>query len=229
MLRGWQDSADRSVSGQTILLRHETARVLRAGGISPVNGNSDTTRQAEAEAAAALSRAREAESAWVEAREKVRDAATLRLFVVEQELRPFVSAMPEARGLIELALVPGFPPRLWIDLSAYVIVDENDGRTLRLVQETLEERRVLFSTERVEEMAGFLKRFIAHRVARRHRMLAGCEVREAETPRPAGERPDTVTAPSAGAVWLAWLAGVVSGMLLLALFLLVSGRIDTTF
>ena len=192
--------------------------------------------QAADDAQAGLARAREAESAWVEAREKVHDAATLRLFAVLQDLRPYIAAMPEAKGFIDLALVPGFPPRLWIDLSAYVIVDEADGRTLRLVQETLEERRVLYSTMRPEDMTAFLKRFIAHRVARRHRLLAG------ETPLEIDATADSASektigeketreraATSAGLLWLVWLAGVASGILLLALFLLLTGRLPTSF
>ncbi len=183
-----------------------------------------------------LAHAREAESAWVEAREKVHDAATLRLFAVQQDLRPYVAAMPEAKGLIDLALVPGYPPRLWIDLSAYVIVDETDDRTLRLIQETLEERRVLYSTSQPEDMTAFLKRFIAHRVARRHRWLAGetpIELTAKPEPYPARTEPENGsrerTGPSAGLLWLVWLAGVASGILLLALFLLLSGKLPATF
>ncbi len=182
-----------------------------------------------------LARAREAESAWVEAREKVHDAATLRLFTVLQDLRPYVTAMPEARGFIDLALVPGYPPRLWIDLSAYVLVDETDGRTLRLVQETLEERRVLYSTRRPEDMTAFLKRFIAHRVARRHRLLAGEAPLEIVAGADSGsenavskEETHGRTAHSAGLLWLVWLAGVASGILLLALFLLLTGRLPAS-
>ena len=193
------------------------------------------------EARRELAHAREAESVWTEARAKVRDAATLRLFTLETELRPYVAAMPEAKGLIDLALVPGYPPRLWIDLSAYVLVAD-DGRTMQLVQETLDERRVLFSSRSVEDTTAFLKRFIAHRVARRHRMLAA-EMTPAEllgeTPPaapaaapsaapaviaepPAEKAPEQAETPALS-LWLVWLAGIVTGILLLATYLVLSG------
>ncbi|WP_038035810.1 hypothetical protein [Thermopetrobacter sp. TC1] len=166
-----------------------------------------------------LRRAREAEAAWQDARLAVQDAATLRLFSLEQELRPYVSAMPEAKGFIDLSLVPSHPPRLWIDLSSYVQMDES-GRQYELVQETMDSRKVLFSSPRLEDMTAFVRRFIAHRVARRHRYIAEDAPLVVEFASAAPEKPS----PSSPApVWLAWLAGLISGILLLAAWIAVFG------
>ncbi len=166
-----------------------------------------------------LRRAREAEAAWQDARLAVQDAATLRLFSLEQELRPYVSAMPEAKGFIDLSLVPSHPPRLWIDLSSYVQMDES-GRQYELVQETMDSRKVLFSSPRLEDMTAFVRRFIAHRVARRHRYIAEDAPLVVEIASAAPEKPF----PSSPApLWLAWLAGLISGILLLAAWIAVFG------
>ncbi len=172
------------------------------------DNNRDKVRVASEE----LHRAREAEATWQDAKLAVQDAAILRLFALEQELRPYVVAMPEARGFIDLSLVPSHPPRLWIDLSSYVRMDES-GRQYELVQETMDSRKVLFSSERLEDMTAFARRFIAHRVARRHRYIAEEAPLVVELP---SSSPGDVTTLSPAALWLSWLAGLVSGIILFA-------------
>ncbi len=169
-----------------------------------------------------LRHAREAEAAWQDARLAVQDAAVLRLFALEQELRPYVSAMPEAKGFIDLSLVLSHPPRLWIDLSSYVQMDES-GRQYELVQETLDSRKVLFASPRLEDMTAFVRRFIAHRVARRHRYIAEDAPLVVEITSAASEKVPNASVSSPAPVWLAWLAGLISGILLFAAWIALFG------
>ena len=179
-----------------------------------------------------LLRAREMEAARKDAMLARRDVDTLRLFVLKQELRPYVEAMPEARGLIDLTLSGSYPPRLWIDLTSFVVMGA-DNRTWRLMQDSQEERLCLFESDDLEEMAGAARTFIARRVMHRAHMLPAAADKAA-----AGMR----QAPGGGArwwrrdggkegrdlaiLWLAWLAGVVSGVLGLMAWLVHSGRIS---
>lgn len=84
----------------------------------------------------ALRQARLAEAAHFEAVLDIRDAQTLRLQVLKDDLAPAVLANVEAASFIDLALVPGDPPRLWVDLITSVVMAP-DPRTYRLVQSTL--------------------------------------------------------------------------------------------
>ncbi len=151
----------------------------------------------------------------------VRDAAMLRLFTLKQEILPYVEAMPEAEGFIDIALVPGHPPRLWIDLSSHVRIAE-DGRSWQLVQDTADDREVLFETDRLEDMAAFLRKFIAHRVVRRHRLIASCP--------PLPDEPETSAAkPAEGTdfplLLLVWASGILTGAASLVAWLVLTGRL----
>ncbi len=150
----------------------------------------------------------------------VRDAAILRLFSLQQEIRPYVEAMPEAEGFIDIALVPGHPPRLWIDLSSHVRIG-GDGRSWQLVQDTVDDREILFETDRLEEMAAFLRKFIAHRVVRRQRMIASCRSPE--------ETEDKAARAGEGAdfslLLLVWAAGALTGAAGLVAWLVLTGRL----
>src|SRR5262245_42341701 len=83
----------------------------------------------------ALRRARLAEAAHFEATLDIRDAQTLRLQVLKDELQPLVTSRPEAEAFFELALVPGDPPRLWLDFITSVVMAP-DPRTYRLIEDS---------------------------------------------------------------------------------------------
>src|SRR5262245_28849469 len=90
----------------------------------------------------ALRQARLAEAAHFEAVLDIRDAQTLRLQVLKDELSPVILSNAEAASFIDLALVPGDPPRLWIDLISSVVMAP-DPRTYRLVQDAAAGRQTL--------------------------------------------------------------------------------------
>ncbi len=168
-----------------------------------------------------LDAARRLEAEHHEAMLAVRDAAMLRLFSLKQEILPYVEAMPEAEGFIDIALVPGHPPRLWIDLSSHVVIAD-DGRSWRLVQDTVDDREVLFETDRLEDMVAFLRKFIAHRVVRRHRLLATCHPPGDGTEEAAGRQAE---APGLSLLLLVWAAGVLTGAAGLVAWLVLTGRL----
>ncbi len=149
----------------------------------------------------ALRKARLAEAAHFEAVLGIRDSKSLRLQVLKDELAPLIAATPEASRIFDLALVPGEPPRLWLDLISSVVM-EPDYRTYRLVQDNQSGREVLFESVEREEMVNYLKAYLAHRMIARERMSASVP---AVTQRSAGY--------STGAVIYAWLSGFLLGLL----------------
>jgi hypothetical protein len=151
----------------------------------------------------ALRKARLAEAAHFEAVLGIKDSKSLRLQALKDDLAPAVAATPEAAKIFDLALVPGEPPRLWIDLISSVVM-EPDFRSYRLCQDNQSGRETLFETIDRGEMLNFLKSYMAHRMISRERLVAS-----ASPPRLA--RPGYST----GAMIYAWLSGFMLGLLAL--------------
>ncbi len=154
---------------------------------------------------AALHRARSDQADHFDAVEEVRLAETARLQALADELYPVVQSLPDDNEQVQCVVVPGNPPRLWIDMLAYVAMGE-DGRTYRLLQTTTAGRITLYETLDRNEMAGQVTDYIAHRLIDREREA---EARLAQVfNRPEGGY-------SGIALLLAWICGFSVGVLTL--------------
>jgi hypothetical protein len=161
----------------------------------------------------ALRKARLAEAAHFEAVLGIRDSKSLRLQVLKDELSPLVAATPEAPKIFDLALVPGEPPRLWIDLISSIVM-EPDYRTYRLVQDNQTGREVLFESAERAEMLNYLKAYLAHRMIARERMVSSVPVVSRES-----------LGYSTGAIIYAWLSGFMLGLLALLVAAISLGKL----
>lgn len=148
----------------------------------------------------ALRQARLAEAAHYDAALSLHDSKSLRLQVLKDEIAPAVIGQPDAEALFDLALAPGDPPKLWIDLISFVVM-EPDHRTYRLVEDRQPGREILFESDDRAQMAERLRQHMAHRIIARQRQAAVPRVTEA------------VMGHSTAAVILAWLAGFSFGAL----------------
>lgn len=146
-----------------------------------------------------LRQAREAATAQLDSVLDIRDAAMLRLQLLKDELAPLIAATPEAGGQFDLALVPGDPPRLWLDLVSAVVMEPNP-RTYRLILDGSEGRVLLLETADRGEMLAYLRFYIAHRIVARQRHSAVS---------PPIVRP--VEGYSVTSLILAWTCGVALG------------------
>ena len=93
------------------------------------------------------------------------------LQVLKDDLAPILAANAEMQSVFDLALVPGEPPRLWIDLITAVVM-EPDPRTYRLIQDTQNGRETVLETENRAEMVEKIKLHMAHQLVARERRLA---------------------------------------------------------
>ena len=150
----------------------------------------------------ALRQARLAEAAHYEAVLGIKDAKSLRLQELKDDIAAVIAHSQEAGRMFDLALVPGEPPKLWIDLITCVVM-EPDYRTYRLVQDNQAGRDILFESANRADMVERLKHFMAHRIIARERQMAA-------TPPAAA-----AVGFSAGAFGLAWLGGFGLGVLAL--------------
>lgn len=149
-------------------------------------------------------RMREAESAHFDAAIDIRDAQTLRLFALQQDLEPLLANRAEITSFVAPTLYTGTPPRLWIDLTCYVVMEPNP-RTYRLVQDTREGHQTIAETTDRGKMLQSLRDFIAHRTIVRQRALASTAPSQSAAP----------PSHSTAALILSWLAGFSLGVLCL--------------
>jgi hypothetical protein len=172
-------------------------------------------RPADPGLAEALRKARVSEAAHFEAVLDIRDAQTLRLQVLKDDLEP-AAASSEARRYFDLVLLASDPPRLWIDLVGYVVMEPNP-RTYRLVQDTAANREILHETTDRAAMAAKVREYMAHRLVARDRQLVSSVA-------PRTER----RGYSTGALILAWLSGLSVGVLGLLIVGVVTGRLPAS-
>lgn len=97
-------------------------------------------------------------------------AVTARLELLMDELKPVLAELPGNADQFECSLVPGDPPRLWLDMISYVAMAD-DKRTYRLVKDTRAGREVLFEAPEVGRVATFVTDYLAHRVVEREMAL----------------------------------------------------------
>lgn len=159
-------------------------------------------RQEQDALAEAIREARLAEAAHFEAALDLRDSKSLRLQILKDELLPAVQASSEARELFDLTLLPGEPPKLWVDLTSYVLM-EPDHRTYRFLQDRQDRREILFETTSREQAAAAIRRHMAHRLVARERQAASFPA------------PPVQTGYSAASLILAWISGGAFGVLAL--------------
>jgi hypothetical protein len=102
----------------------------------------------------------------------LRDAAIARLELLNEALDPIFAEMPADIELFDRGIVPGDPPRLWIDMIAHVVMGR-DRRTYRFLQDTRYGRRVLAESSDAGEVANAVTKYVARRLVERERMIEG--------------------------------------------------------
>lgn len=162
----------------------------------------------------ALREARIKEAAHFDAVTEIRDAQTLRLYALKQDLLQGLEAGLPKSGFVEITLLGGDPPRLWIDLISSVLMAP-DPRTYRFELDTQNGREVLLETRDREEMARTIITHLAHRMIARERASAGLHM----PGKPA------LNGYSGASLTLAWLSGFALGIFaLLAVFAIMAGN-----
>ncbi|MCC6888199.1 MAG: hypothetical protein IT536_06655 [Hyphomicrobiales bacterium] len=100
------------------------------------------------------------------------DAEFARLEMLNDALDPIFAEVPAGVEVFDRGLMPGEPPRLWIDMIAHVSMGR-DKRVYRFLQDTRYGRRVLAESPQVEAMAQAITHYVARRLVERERALAG--------------------------------------------------------
>ena len=146
--------------------------------------------------------ARLAHAEKLTATEHIHDASVLRLQVLKDELSPMFAQNPAARRVIDLALVPGDPPRLWIDMTGYVTMAP-DPQTYRFQRDTFCRRELVLESKKRSEIIASIMAHVANHLVEREKQLAlmtASDMGRGET----GVRKSSLV--------IAWLAGLSLGI-----------------
>jgi hypothetical protein len=102
---------------------------------------------------------------------EMREAEAARLAMLNDALDPVFAEIPANIDIFDRGVSRGETPRLWIDITAYVVMGR-DKRTYRFVQDTRYGRKVLSEAADIAETAKAITRFVAARLIERERALA---------------------------------------------------------
>ncbi|HEX2654530.1 MAG TPA: hypothetical protein VHN11_12860 [Xanthobacteraceae bacterium] len=102
----------------------------------------------------------------------LRDAEIARLEILNEALDPVYAELPASIELFDRGITHGDPPRLWVDMVAFVAMGR-DKRVYRFVQDTRFGRRVLAESADVGEMVEAVTRYLARRLVERERVIVG--------------------------------------------------------
>jgi hypothetical protein len=185
----------------------------------------------------AIRRVRTAEAERSDVVVELRDAERARLEMLADELRSVFAEIPEEHDAFALTIAGGTPPRLWIDMTSFVVMDR-DRRTYRFLKDTRLGRTVILESADIDAMADMIVSYVAERIIERERAMEGDWVLRRAT---RGEEPGRrrVARSLAGALaepqaeppdrrvmgWVvaAFLGGLLIGMIALVGYAFVTG------
>jgi hypothetical protein len=103
---------------------------------------------------------------------ELRDAERARLELLAEELRSVFAEVPENDEQFIFTVAAGTPPRLWIDMTSFVVM-ARDRRSYRFLKDTRLGRTVILETAKIEDMADTITHYVAERIIERERAMEG--------------------------------------------------------
>lgn len=103
---------------------------------------------------------------------ELRDAERARLEMLAEELRSVFNEVPPEDEQFIFTVAAGTPPRLWIDMTSFVVM-ARDRRTYRFLKDTRLGRTVILETAKLEDVADTITHYVAERIVERERAMEG--------------------------------------------------------
>ncbi|MBN9011034.1 MAG: hypothetical protein J0H63_13235, partial [Rhizobiales bacterium] len=120
----------------------------------------------------AIRRVRTAEAERSDVVVELRDAERARLEMLADELKGVFADVPAENEQFLFTVAPGLPPRLWIDMTAFVAMG-TDRRTYRFLKDTRLGRTIILETANIGDMADTVTHYVAERIIERDRAIEG--------------------------------------------------------
>ncbi len=103
---------------------------------------------------------------------ELRDAERARLEILAEELRGVFNEVPAEDEQFIFSIAAGTPPRLWIDMTSFVVMGR-DRRSYRFLKDTRLGRTVILETANIEDIADTITHYVAERIIERERAMEG--------------------------------------------------------
>ncbi len=156
---------------------------------------------------------------------ELRESERIRLVLLAEALQGVFDDLPDEIDEFALAVLPGDPPRFWVDATSFVMMSR-DKRNYRFVKDTRLGRTVLAEDAEVDVIADAVTRYVAERIVQRERALeADWIAGEGGSQAFAGAHSAEQFRSARGTLWA--LAGFGMGVICGAFLLLVYAWIST--
>jgi hypothetical protein len=139
--------------------------------LSDINDNRDKTGK-ERDLSAVIRNVRTAQAERSDVVVELRDAERARLDILADELKGVFAQVPQEDEQFLFTVAAGSPPRLWIDMTAFVAMGR-DRRTYRFVKDTRLGRTIILETVNLSDMADCITSYVAERIIERERAIEG--------------------------------------------------------
>jgi hypothetical protein len=165
----------------------------------------------------AIREARIAQSERADVVVELREAERTRLDLLAERLQEVADGVPDGHDEFALAVLPGDPPRYWVDATSFVMMGR-DKRTYRFLMDTARGRKVVGESTDPDHIAELVTRHVAERIVERERALAAGWGELPPEPQPEAPPPDKPK--GSGSAWITGLVGFALGMIAGAFLLL---------
>lgn len=102
----------------------------------------------------------------------LQEAERARLEILADELRSVFAEVPSEDEQFILKVVTGAQPRLWIDMTTFVVIGR-DRRTYRFLKDTRLGRTIVLESTSVDDLADTITNYIAERIIEREKAVEG--------------------------------------------------------
>jgi hypothetical protein len=148
---------------------------------------------------------------------EMREAEHARLALVAEALQGVFDDLPEDQEQFSLRVLPGDPPRFWVDATSFVMM-ARDKRTYQFAKDTRLGRTLLAESTGHEAIADAVTRYVAERLVEREQAMEADWVTAMMRTKRIG-RPRRMLAlwESRGIFWglVGFVLGMIAGMFLL--------------
>lgn len=150
---------------------------------------------------------------------ELRESDQARLELLGEALEGVFDDLPQDSEQLLLGLLPGRPPRFWVDATSFVMMGR-DRRQYQFLKDTRLGRTVLAESANVEAIADAVTRYVAERIVEREQALEGDWLNAAVRSRRSGAIGPRLEPETYPVVWgiAGFGLGMIAGMFLIVAY-----------
>jgi hypothetical protein len=150
---------------------------------------------------------------------ELREAEIARLELLGDALEGVVAELPQDAEQFLVGILPGQPPRFWVDATSFVVLGR-DKRTYLFQKDSRLGRATFAESANIETVADAVTRYVAERIVERDQAIEGDWLMRAERPRRRLSAAPRPAGDNASLVWglCGFGLGMIAGMFLIVAY-----------